>query len=162
MLTFLENQSCHVHQHFEQTLALAFTCYTSVSFAQHGRTFVLQEECTWLSLQKSGTVWISSPCNSTRTKKPKNPTPHNWNLLRWRSPKHRADSRPCLCFILFIPLQKSQKMEEKNHQTPKKHKTTITLMASLKCQPSHSTLPFGNPSPLWTLPATLGQSLKPL
>lgn len=104
-------QSCHIHQHFEQTLDLTFTCYMSVSFAQHGRTFLLQEEYTWPSPQKLGTVWISHPSN-TRTKKNKtkkthkNPPPHNWNLFCQRSPEHRASSRLFLRFTLFIPLQK--------------------------------------------------------
>lgn len=72
-------QSCHIHQHFEQTLDLTSTCYMSVSFAQHGRTFLLQEEYTWPSPQKLGTVWISHPCNNTRTKKKKQTrkTPHH-------------------------------------------------------------------------------------
>lgn len=71
VLIFLEDQSCHIRQHFDQMLGSTFTCYVSVSFAQHGRTFLLQEEYTWLSLQKSGTVWISHPYKNARTEKTK-------------------------------------------------------------------------------------------
>lgn len=63
---FLENQSCHIHQHFEEMLDLTFSGYISASFAQHGRTFLFKEEYTWLSLQTLVTSSIS--LNNTRTK----------------------------------------------------------------------------------------------
>lgn len=108
VLIFLENQSCHIHQHFEQMLDSTFTCYISVSFAQHGRTFLHQEEHTWLSLQKSGTVWISHLCNNTKTTKHHQQNTHTTQLksVLLKSKMHAEQAADWLHFTLFIPLQK--------------------------------------------------------
>lgn len=144
---FRENQSCHIHQHFEQMLDLTSIGYISASFAQHGRAFVFKKEYTWLSLQTLVTSYIS--LNNTRTKhKPYN---HTTNLLCWRNPKQRASSRLCFPFTLLMPLQKrsspvgQKKLSIKREPRQRTPKATILLPASLKCLLSHSSLPFHSP-----------------
>lgn len=130
-------QSCHIHQHFEQTLDLTFTCYMSVSFAQHGRTFLLQEEYTWPSPQKLGTVWISHPSN-TRTKKKQNkknpqkpPTTQLKSLLPKKSrTQGQQQTLPAFYTLHTFAEERLPTGAEKFVNGKKNH---LTLMDSLKC-----------------------------